>query len=108
MPYLLFGPEVRFLLQENDVEGMKAFLENLHPATVAEALSGDLEVEQVWKFLQHTNIRHQAAIFEYFPIDWQVQMVEGTGREHMAEIGKRDFESFTQRYFAGDRQKATD
>src|SRR5262245_12049942 len=86
MPHLLFGPEVRYLLQENDIEGMKAFLENLHPATVAEALSGDLEIEQVWKFLAHTNIRTQAAIFEYFPIEWQVKMVEGTGREHMAHL----------------------
>src|SRR6185369_5138540 len=37
-------------------------------------------------FLKHTNIKHQAAIFEYFPIDWQVEMVEGTGREHMSEL----------------------
>jgi magnesium transporter len=41
---------------------------------------------QVWQVLKHTSIRHQAAIFEYFPIDWQVQMVEGTGREHMAKL----------------------
>lgn len=86
MPHLLFGPEVRYLLQENDVEGMKAFLENLHPATVAESLSGDLEVEQVWKFLENTSIRHQAAIFEYFPIDWQVKLVEGAGKERMAHL----------------------
>jgi magnesium transporter len=86
MPHLLFGPEVRFLLQENDVEGMKAFLENLHPATVAEALSGDLEIEQVWKFLENTSIRHQAAIFEYFPIEWQVKLVEGAGKERMAHL----------------------
>ena len=65
---------------------MKTFLETLHPATVAEALTGDLEVDQVWRFLQHTAISEQAAIFEYFPIDWQVKMVEGTGREHMAHL----------------------
>lgn len=86
MPHLLFGPEVRYLLQENDVEGMKAFLENLHPATVAEALSGDLEVEHVWKFLENTTIRHQASIFEYFPIEWQVKLVEGAGKERMAHL----------------------
>ena len=40
----------------------------------------------MWRFLKHTSIKHQAVIFEYFPIDWQVQMVEGTGREHMAEL----------------------
>jgi magnesium transporter len=86
MPHSLFGPEVRYMFQENDVPGMQAFLENLHPATVAEALAGELEVDQVWKFLEHTSIRNQAAIFEYFPIDWQVTMVEGTGRERMAHL----------------------
>ena len=86
MVNLLFAPEVRFMLQENDVAGMKAFLENLHPATVAESLSGDLAVDQVWKFLEHTSIRNQAAIFEYFPIEQQVKLVEGTGRERMAHL----------------------
>ena len=83
MAHSLFAPEVRLMLQENDVAGMTAFLETLHPATVADSLAGDLEVDQVWKFLEHTNIRTQAAIFEYFPIEWQVKLVEGTGRERM-------------------------
>jgi magnesium transporter len=86
MPHPLFGPEVRFLLQENDVDGVKALLENIHPATVAETLADDFDVETVWKVLAHTNIRHQAAIFEYFPIDWQVKMVEGAGKERMAHL----------------------
>src|SRR5581483_11224816 len=82
----LFGPEIRRMLQENDEAEMKAFLEALHPATVAEALADEFEVDQVWRFLQRTNIRHQAAIFEYFSIDWQVKMVEGAGREHVAHL----------------------
>jgi magnesium transporter len=88
MPHTLFSPEVKYLLEENNAEAMKVFLESLHPATVAEALATDLPVDQVWRFLKHTSIKNQAAIFEYFPIDWQVQMVEGTGREHMAELIK--------------------
>lgn len=86
MVHPLFGPEVREMLQENDADGMKTFCETLHPATVAEALAGEFEAEEVWRFLQHTAIKTQAAIFEYFPIDWQVQMVEGTGRPHMAKL----------------------
>ena len=86
MAHSLFAPEVRLMLEENDVAGMKAFLETLHPATVADSLAGDLEVDQVWKFLEHTSIRNQAAIFEYFPIEWQVKLVEGTGRERMAHL----------------------
>jgi magnesium transporter len=88
MPHTLFSPEVKYLLEENNEESMRVFLESLHPATVAEALASDLPIDQVWRFLKHTNIKHQAVIFEYFPIDWQVQMVEGTGREHMAELIK--------------------
>lgn len=86
MADFLFGPEVRLLLQENDDEGMKTFCETLHPATVADALAGEFDAAEVWRFLGHTNIRNQAAIFEYFPIEWQVQMVEGTGRPNMAKL----------------------
>src|SRR5262245_57580742 len=74
------------MLQENDSDGMKAFLENLHPATVAETLTEEFDVEDVWRFLNHTSIRNQAAIFEYFPIDWQVKMVQGAGKQHVAKL----------------------
>jgi magnesium transporter len=74
------------MLEENDSAGMKALCEDLHPATVAEILTEELGVELAWKFLEQTSIRNQAAIFEYFPIDWQVKMVEGTGRQHMAKL----------------------
>src|SRR5262245_5075737 len=86
MVHVLFGPEVRLMLLENDHEGMKTFCETLHPATVAEALAGEFQVEEAGRFVAHTSTRNQAAIFEYFPIEWQVQMVEGTGREHMARL----------------------
>jgi magnesium transporter len=86
MAHVLFGPEVRLMLTESDAEGMKAFCESLHPATVAEALTDDFSVEDVWRFLETTSITNQAAIFEYFPLERQVQMVEGTGREHMATL----------------------
>jgi magnesium transporter len=74
------------MIAEEDKEGMREFCESLHPATVAEALEGDLDVEHVWRFLENTTIAHQAAIFEYFSPDWQVKMVEGAGRERMAHL----------------------
>ncbi len=86
MVHLLFGPEVREMLAENDAEGLKTFCETLHPATVAETLAGEFSVEDVWRVLQSTSIRHQAAVFEYFPLEWQVKMVAGTGRPHMARL----------------------
>jgi magnesium transporter len=72
--------------QENDAAGLKAFCETLHPATAAEALAEEFEPEEVWRVLQHADIKTQAAIFEYFPIDWQVQMVGGIGQQHMARL----------------------
>lgn len=86
MAHVLFGPELRMMIAENDVAGMREFCESLHPATVAETLADEFEVEEAWRVLQTTNIRNQAAVFEYFPIEWQVKMVEGTGREKMAKL----------------------
>jgi magnesium transporter len=86
MAHPLFGPEVREFLEDNDTVGMKTFCETLHPATVAEALTDESTIDEAWRVLQQTSIKNQAAIFEYFPIDWQVKMVEGTGRQHMAKL----------------------
>ena len=74
------------MLEGNHLEEMKVFLEDLHPATIAETLSDELTVEQTWKFLENTGLRNQAAIFEYFPIDWQIRMAEGAGKERMAHL----------------------
>src|SRR3954447_22817343 len=86
MSHPLFGPEVRLMLQADDAAEMRTFCETLHPATVAEALSGDFSAEEVWRVLETTSIRDQATVFEYFPIDQQVKLAEGTGRPHMAKL----------------------
>jgi magnesium transporter len=82
----LFGPILRQYVVDAEDADIKEFCENLHPATIAETLTGDFTVEESWKVLQHTDIRKQAAIFEYFDIDHQVAMVEGTGRPQMARL----------------------
>ncbi len=87
MAHPLFSPEVRELLNSNDTELMRTFCETLHPATVAEVLTDDhFSVEEIWRFLQTTSIANQAEIFSYFPLEWQVRMVEGTGRLQMARL----------------------
>jgi magnesium transporter len=86
MAHPLFGPEVRLMLAEKDTASMKAMCEDLHPATVAETLAEELGVEDAWKFLEQTSIKNQAAVFEYFPLEWQVKMVEGGGQAHMAKL----------------------
>jgi magnesium transporter len=86
MAHPLFGPEVRLMLEEDDPAQIQAFCETLHPATVAETLEGEFDVEQVWRFLSHTGIKTQAAIFEYFPLEWQIKMVEGSGQQQAARL----------------------
>ncbi len=86
MSHPLFTPEARLLLEKDDTAAMEAFCETLHPATVAESLADNFTVEDVWRFLNTTSIANQAAIFVYFPLEWQVQLVEGTGRPHMARL----------------------
>jgi magnesium transporter len=87
MAHPLFGPEVRLMLAENSSRGLKTFSETLHPTTVAETLSEDaFTVEEAWHVLEQTSVRNQAAIFEYFPIQWQVKMAEGGGRAKMAKL----------------------
>jgi len=71
----LFGPELRLMLADDDAAGLKALCEDLHPATVAEALE-DFSPQEVWKIITPASIRTQAAIFEYLPPTRQVTMVE--------------------------------
>ena len=86
MAHPLFSPEVRLMLDENNDAAMAELCDALHPATVAESLEGKCTVEEIWRVLGHTNIANQATIFEYLPPEMQVEMVEGTGRQHMADL----------------------
>ena len=87
MAHPLFGPEVRMMLLEGNAHGMKAFVETLNPATVADTLAADtFTVEQVWEVLGKADPRQQAKVFEFFPPDWQVKMAQGAGRPQMARL----------------------
>jgi magnesium transporter len=82
----LFTPEAQFMLEKDDQAGMETFCETLHPATVADTLADSFAVDDVWRFLRCTSIKNQAAIFAYFPVEWQLRMVEGAGKEQMARL----------------------
>jgi magnesium transporter len=88
MSHPLFGPEIKEMLEDRDEAGLKAFCESLHPATAAEALE-ELTPDQIWQSISPSDIRTQAAIFEYLPISRQVEMVEGKARPQLGQlIGK--------------------
>jgi magnesium transporter len=87
MGHPLFGPEIKMMLLDKNVAGMKAFVDTLNPATVAETLSSDsFTAEEVWEVLGQAQPRQQARVFEFFPIEWQVRMAEGGGRAQMARL----------------------
>jgi magnesium transporter len=83
----LFTPLARQYLVGDDAAEMREFCESLHPATVAESLADDgLSAADVWRFLRTTSIGHQAEVFAYFEPEWQLRLVEGTGREAVAKL----------------------
>ena len=89
MSHPLYGPEIQEMLLEHNTEGLRAICDTLHPATVAEALDDEFTPEQIWEVLSPSDIRTQAAIFEYLPNARQVAMVEGTARPQVGQlIGK--------------------
>lgn len=85
MSHPLFGPEVKMMLDEKNAAGLREFCEQLHPATVAEALDGEFTPEQIWEVISNANIRTQASVFEYLPPALQVQMAE-KARPQMGQL----------------------
>jgi magnesium transporter len=82
-PLLL--PEIRSLLAEGDEAGLRAIVEELHPASVAEFAEG-LTTEETWELLRFAPLSEQAEIFPFFVPSKQVQLVEGAGRDHIAQL----------------------
>ena len=75
MPHVLFGPEIKDMLDTRDEAGLRAFCDSMHPATVAEAID-EFSPEQIWDVIGQSDIRTQASIFEYLPTGRQVEMLE--------------------------------
>ena len=89
MPHPLYSPEIKGLLLDEDAEGLRAFADTLHPATIAEALDDGFTPEDIWNVLSPSDIRTQAAIFEYLPSWRQEEMVgESAGPQVGKLIGK--------------------
>jgi magnesium transporter len=82
-PLLL--PEIRAMIAEGDEQELSAFLNELHPASVAEFAEG-LSVEETWELLSHADVRRQAEVFPFFTPEKQVALVEGIGRERVSRL----------------------
>jgi len=81
----LLLPDIRIMLAETDDAGLAAVMSELHPATIADCCEG-LSIEEIWQLFEHTSIEKQAHVFPFLPRAKQVQMVRGTGQEHMSRL----------------------
>jgi magnesium transporter len=82
---LLILPDLREMLAENDDAGLTQIATELHPAMLAEISEG-LSIDETWQLLDHADIPRQADIFAWFPLDRQVELVSGIGRERMSKL----------------------
>lgn len=84
MPDPLFGPEIRLMLADEDTVGLQSLCEDLHPARVADALD-EFSTEEILRTLRCATIPTQAAIFEYLPLNRQIELVEA-GRQQIGQL----------------------
>ena len=82
-PILL--PELRVMLAEGDVAGLREVAEELHPATVAEFSEG-LDGGDIWRLLDTVPVERQAEIFPYYPLSRQVELVKAADRAHLGPL----------------------
>ena len=81
----LLVPELREMLDTNDVENIKLFCEAEHPAIIADFLSA-LEPVEIFEILKHTNLELQAKIISHLTEDTQVAVVEFMGKLEIAKL----------------------
>jgi magnesium transporter len=78
-------PELRAMLAEGDVAGLREVAAELHPATVAEFTEG-LDDGELWRTLEAATVERQAEIFPYYPLARQVELVKAGDREHLGPL----------------------
>ena len=81
----LMLPELRLMIAEGDKAGLRAFCEELHPATCAEVLA-ELDDADVWAVLSNTTLVRQVEIFEFLSVSRQVELVDAIGRERLGRL----------------------
>ncbi len=81
----LLLPDLRQMLQENDLSGLREFCTVLHPAVAAEVLE-KLSNEDAWKVLANSNLEQQVEIFEFISLPKQVELVDSVDRASLSKL----------------------
>jgi len=71
----LYLPELREMLELNDVDGLREFCIALHPARVAEFMEG-LTAAEAWSVLQAADPSTRVEIFGYLDRQKQIEIIE--------------------------------
>jgi magnesium transporter len=78
-------PEIRGMIAEGDLQGLREVAEELHPATVAEFSEG-LQPPEIWQLLSSVPVARQAEIFPYYPLSTQVALLESADRSRLGGL----------------------
>jgi magnesium transporter len=78
-------PELRVMLAEGDMAGLREVAEELHPATVAEFSEG-LDDRELWQMLDAMPVERQAEVFPYYPMARQVELFKAGDRQHLGPL----------------------
>ena len=81
----LYLPELREMLADNDVEGLREFCGALHPARTVEFMDG-LTATESWEVIRHAHGFLRREIFSYFNEELQVKILESLEREEAAKL----------------------
>lgn len=81
----LYLPELREMLQANDVQSLREFCTALHPARTAEFMEG-LSPDETWAVLQYAEPTLREQIFAFFDGDKQRQLLETQDRNEVAGL----------------------
>ena len=79
----ILTPELREMLETNDLAGLREFCEAMHPASTAEFLE-ELDPNEVWQVLSNTVPSRQAAILQYFTEQINLAVVRCASRDRLA------------------------
>jgi magnesium transporter len=81
----LLLPEVRQMVDEHDVEGMREFCEVFHPAVTADVLDC-LSGADAWRVMRTCNPDRQVEILEFMSLPKQVGLTQHMDRNRLARL----------------------
>ena len=81
----LYLPELREMLEQGDMDGLREFCTALHPARTAEFMEG-LTAAEAWAVLQAADQPTRVEIFGYLDSDKQIEIIETCDPESISTL----------------------